>query len=107
MSEKKELAQMDPFQGSLNNFVKWAAAHKKLLMISTGAVVGVVVVFSAIMFSFKQSEINASELATKAYETYEEQYSKDRDARNGYDAVKDDFQTLLMNIRTQVPGAWH
>ncbi|WP_320044225.1 hypothetical protein [uncultured Desulfobacter sp.] len=92
---KKELAQMDPFQGSLNNFVKWAAAHKKLLMISTGAVVGVVVVFSAIMFSFKQSEINASELATKAYETYEEQYSKDRDARNGYDAVKDDFQTLF------------
>lgn len=92
---KKELAQMDPFQESLNKFVKWAVAHKKLLMISTGALVGVVVVFSAIMFSFKQSEIKASELAAKAYKAYEEQYSKDRDARKGYDAVKDDFQTLF------------
>ncbi len=92
---KRELAQMDPFQEGLTKSVKWASAHKQQLMISVGALAGVVVVFSAIMFSFKQSEIKASELAAKAYEKYEEQYSQDRDAQKGYDAVKDDFKTLL------------
>ena len=92
---KRELAQMDPFQEGLTKSVKWASAHKQQLMISVGALAGVVVVFSAIMFSFKQSEVKASELAAKAYEKYEEQYSQDRDAQKGYDAVKDDFKTLL------------
>lgn len=92
---KRELAQMDPFQEGLSKSVSWASAHKKQLLISAGALVGVVIVFSAIMFSFKQSEIKASELAANAYEKYEEQYSQERDARKGYDAVKDDFQTLL------------
>ncbi|WP_035237146.1 tetratricopeptide repeat protein [Desulfobacter vibrioformis] len=92
---KRELTQMDPFQESISRSVEWVLAHKKLLMISAGALVGVVVVFSAILFSFKQSEVKASELAAKAYEKYEEHYSQDRDARKGYDAVKDDFQTLF------------
>ena len=92
---KRELAQMDPFQEGLTKSVKWATAHKKQLMISAGVLVGGIVVLSAILFSFKQSEINASELAAKAYEKYEEQYSQDRDARKGYDAVKDDFQKLF------------
>ena len=92
---KKELTQMDPFQESLTKSLEWASAHKKQLMILAGALVGVVVVFSAIMFSFKQSEIKASELAAKAYEKYEKKYSQDRDARKGYDAVKDDFQALF------------
>jgi len=92
---KKELTQMDPFQESLSKSVEWAYAHKKQLMILAGALVGVVVVFSAIIFSFKQSEIKASELAAKAYGKYEKQYSQDRDARKGYDAVKDDFQALF------------
>ena len=92
---KKELAQMDPFQAGLAKSAEWATAHKKLLMISVGTVVGAVVVFSAIMFSFKQSEIKASELAANAYRTYEAQYSRDQDARKGYDAIKDDFQTLF------------
>lgn len=92
---KKELTQMDPFQEGLTKSVEWASAHKKQLIISAGALVGVIVVFSAIMFSFKQSEIKASELAAKADEKYEEQYSQDRDALKGYDAVKDDFQTLF------------
>jgi predicted negative regulator of RcsB-dependent stress response len=92
---KKELTQMDPFQAGLIKFVEWASAHKKMLIISAGVLFGVVVVFSVIMFSFKQSEIKASELAAKAYKQYEAQYSQDRDARKGYDTVKDDFQTLF------------
>lgn len=92
---KRELAQMDPFQVGLTKSVEWASAHKKMLMISAGALVGMVVVFSGIMFSFKQSEIKASELAAQAHEKYEEQYSQDQDARKGYEAVKNDFQTLL------------
>ncbi|WP_321494627.1 hypothetical protein [uncultured Desulfobacter sp.] len=92
---KRELEQMDPFQEALAKSIKWAKAHKKQLMISIGALVGVVVVFSAIMFSFKQSEIKASELAATAYEKYEKQFSLNQDARKGYDAVKGDFQTLL------------
>lgn len=92
---KRELTQMDPFQVGLTKSVEWASTHKKQLMIAAGALVGVMVVFSVLMFSFKQSEIKASELAGKAYEKYEEQYSQDRDARKGYDAVKEDFQTLL------------
>ncbi|EIM64447.1 tetratricopeptide repeat protein [Desulfobacter postgatei] len=92
---KRELAKMDPFQEGLAKSIKWATARKKQLMISAGALAGVVIVFSAIMFSFKQSEIKASELAAKAYGKYEEQYSQDGDARKGYDAVKDDFQTLF------------
>jgi len=92
---KKELSQMDPFQAGLAKAAEWVGAHKKLLMISVGALVGVIVVFSAIMFSFKQSEIKASELAANAYRTYEAQYSQHQDASKGYDAVKDDFQTLF------------
>ena len=92
---KKELAQMDPFQAGLAKSAEWAAAHKKLLIISAGALVGVVVVFSAIMISFKQSEIKASELAANAYRTYEAQYSQNQDAGKGYDAVQADFQTLF------------
>lgn len=92
---KRELEQMDPFQEALSKSIKWAKAHKKQLMILVGALVGVVVVFSAIMFSFKQSEIKASELAATAYEKYEKHFSLNQDARKGYDAVKDDFQTLL------------
>ena len=92
---KRELEQMDPFQAWLSRSVEWASAHKKQLTILVGAVVGVAVVFSGIMFSFKQSEIKASELAAKAYDTYEKQSSQGRDAHKGYEAVKDDFQTLL------------
>lgn len=92
---KRELAKMDRFQEGLTKSIKWATTRKKQLMISAGALAGVVIVFSAIMFSFKQSESKASELAAKAYGKYEEQYSQDRDARKGYDAVKDDFQTLF------------
>ncbi|NWH05491.1 tetratricopeptide repeat protein [Desulfobacter latus] len=92
---KKELAQIDPFQAALIKSVEWASAHKKMLIISTGALFGLGVVFSIIMFNFKQSEIKASELAAKAYKHYEEQYSRDQDARKGYDTVKDDFQTLF------------
>src|SRR6056297_2973560 len=92
---KRELTQMDPFQAGLIKFVEWASAHKKMLIISAGVLFGGVVVFSVIMFSFKQSEIKASELAANAYKQYEEQYSQDRDARKGYDTVKDNFQTLF------------
>ena len=92
---KKELDQMDPFQKGLSKFLGWATAHKKQLLISVCALVGVVVVFSVVVFNSKQSEIKASELAAQTYEEYEKQYSQDRDALKGYNAVKDDFQTLL------------
>ncbi len=92
---KKELAQMDSFQIYMAKILSWASAHKKPLCIGIGAVAGVVIIFSAIMFSFKQSEINASELVAAAYSKYETQYAKDRDAKKGFEAVKDDFQTVF------------
>ncbi len=92
---KKELTQMDPFQAGLTKSFEWANTHKKQFMISIGVLVGVLIVFYAIMFSFRQSELKASELAAKAYRKYEGQYSQDRDALKGYNAVKDDFQTLF------------
>ena len=92
---KRELEEMDPFQRYIAKIWDWSSAHKKQLGICIGAVAGVVIIFSVIMFSFKQSEIKASELAASAYSKYETIYAKDRDAKKGYESVKGDFQTVL------------
>ncbi|MDD9301542.1 MAG: hypothetical protein HUK40_04020 [Desulfobacter sp.] len=92
---KKELEQMDPFQESLVKGMAYASKNKKQLILILGAVVVVCVVFSTIMFSFKRSELEASNLAAKARSEYAKVYAQDQDFQKGFEAVKDDFDDLL------------
>lgn len=92
---RRELEQMDPFQEALAKGLTYASENRKQLFLILGAVVVVCVVFSAIMFSFKRSEITASRLVADATRQYGETYAKDQDYKKGYDAVKDSFQSVF------------
>jgi len=92
---KKELEQMDPFQEALVRGLAYASDHKKQIGLVIGAVVAVCVVFSTIMFSFKRSEINASQFVAKAVAEYTKVYSEDKDPKKGFEAVKDKFETIF------------
>lgn len=92
---KKELEQMDPFQEYLVRGLAYASDHKKQIGLAVGAVVVVCVIFSTIMYSFKRSEINASQLVAKAVAEYGKVYSEDKDPKKGFEAVKDTFETIF------------
>lgn len=92
---KRELEKMDPFQEALVKGLAFASGHKKQLTLAVSAVVVVCVVFSVIMYSFKQSEIKASQLVAEASDAYEKAYAKDNDAKKGFEAAKDYFQVVL------------
>ena len=92
---KKELEQMDPFQKAMVKSLNWASAHKKQLTVGIGAVIVVCAVFVAIMFSFKQSEIKASQLVAKASGAYAKSYAKEKDPKKAFESVKEDFNAVL------------
>lgn len=101
---KKELEQMDPFQESLVRGLAYASDHKKQIGLVVGAVVVVCVIFSSIMFSFKRSEINASELVAKAVGEYTTVLAKDKDPVKGYEAVKDVFENIFAEYANTSAG---
>lgn len=92
---RRELEQMDPFQEALAKSLAYASENRKQLFLILGAVVVVCVVFSAIMFNFKRSEIAASRVVADATRQYGETYAKDQDYKKGYNAVKDSFQSVF------------
>ncbi|HCY85485.1 MAG TPA: hypothetical protein DHV36_10160 [Desulfobacteraceae bacterium] len=92
---KRELEQMDPFQEALVRGLDFAASHKKQLGLIFGAVVVVCVIFSAVIYNFKRSEVQASQLVAKATTAYGESLQKDQDPQKAYEAVKAQFDTVL------------
>ncbi|MCG8618675.1 MAG: tetratricopeptide repeat protein, partial [Desulfobacterales bacterium] len=92
---KRELEQMDPFQEALVKGLNFTASHKKQLGLVIGAVVVVCLIFTAIMYNFKRSEIQASQMVAKATAAYGESMSKDQDPQKGYEAVKEQFDSVL------------
>ena len=92
---KRELEQMDPFQEAIVKGLNFAASHKKQLGLILGAVVVVCLIFTTIIYNFKQSEIQASQLVAKATAAYGESLQKDQDPKKGYEAVKARFDSVL------------
>jgi predicted negative regulator of RcsB-dependent stress response len=70
----------------------FASYYKKQLLYIAGAVVVVAIVFAGVLTSFKRSENSASDRVARAMTVYRN-LAEDPDA--AYQAVKDDFQTVL------------
>jgi len=92
---KKELEQMDPFQEALVKGLAYASDHKKQIGFIVGGVVVVCIIFTSIIFSFKRSEVKASQLVAKAVAEYGNAFSESQDPQKGFEAVKEDFDTIL------------
>ncbi|MCG8635709.1 MAG: hypothetical protein MI863_17870 [Desulfobacterales bacterium] len=92
---KRELEQMDPFQEALVKGLTYVSENRKQLMLILGGVVVVFVVFSIIMFNFKQSELKASQMVARAGAAYAESIAKDQDPQKGFEAVKDKFEAVF------------
>ena len=92
---KRELEQMDSFQENMVKGMTWATAHKKQLIMAVGAAAVVLILFSTIMYSFKQAETSAATSVARAGAKYDQAYAKDKDPKAAYEAVKSDFQKIL------------
>ncbi len=97
---RKELEQIDPFQENLLRTLVLLKKNKKQFLLILGAIIGVIVIFSGIMFSFKKSENIASDLVAKAVITY----GKANDPIKGFDATKDDFETVFTDYSNTSAG---
>ena len=98
---KKELRQMDPLQRNLLKALAFAGTYKKPLLYVAGAVVVVILVLAGVFTSFKRSENNASDLVAKAMLAYRTQAE---DPEAAYQAVKDDFLTVLTDYANTDAG---
>ena len=101
---RRELEQMDPFQENLVKGLTFASTYKKQLMLGLGALVVVLVLFSTVMYSFKKAETTAASLASRAQKAYDAAYTKDRDAKAAYDAVKGDYQKIFEEYANTAAG---
>ncbi|MBU0971363.1 MAG: tetratricopeptide repeat protein [Proteobacteria bacterium] len=97
---RKELEQIDPFQEKMLSALTLLAANKKQFLLIAVAIIGVIVVFSGIMFSFKNSENTASDLVAKAAVTY----AQADDPVKGFNAVKDDFEAVFADYSNTSAG---
>lgn len=97
---RKELEQIDPFQENLLRTLAYVKENKKQFLLILGAIIGVIVIFSGIMFSFKKSENIASDLVAKAVITY----VKADDPVKGFDAVKDEFEKIFTDYSNTSAG---
>ncbi len=88
---KKELEQLDPFQENLLKAVAAAKKYKKPLLLGLAALVIAVGAFWAALASFHNAQENAANLLAKAGTVY----AGTKDAKAGYDAVKEDFQHIF------------
>jgi predicted negative regulator of RcsB-dependent stress response len=89
---KKELRQLDPLQRNIFKAMDFARYYKKQLLYVSVAVVVVAIVFAGVLTSFKRSENTASDRVAKAMLQYS---TLAEDPAAAYQAVKDDFQTVL------------
>ena len=98
---KKELRQMDPLQRNLLRAMAFAGTYKKPLLFAAGAAVVVGLVFAGIVTSFKRSENTASDRVARAVAQYR---TLSDDPEAAYQAVKDDFQTVLADYSNTDAG---
>ncbi len=98
---KKELRQMDPLQRNLFKAMAVAGTYKKQLIFAAGAAVLVGLVFAGIVTSFKRSENTASDQVARAVAQY---HTLSDDPQAAYQAVKDDFQTVLADYSNTDAG---
>lgn len=97
---KKELEQIDAFQAGLIKALEFGKTYQKQLLVAAGAVVLVMVIFSAVMYSFQRSETKAAELASQALTAY----GKAGDPQKGYTEVEDDFSKLFSEYANTAAG---
>jgi tetratricopeptide (TPR) repeat protein len=97
---RRELEQLDPFQENLLKAMAYVKEYKKQLMLVAGAVVLVIVIFSAIMYSFQKAENNAATLVSQALN----KYAQINDPDKGYLEVKDDFQAIFADFSNTSAG---
>lgn len=97
---RRELEQPDAFQENLVKGYAWAKAHQKQLLVGIGTIALVVVVFSAILYSFKTAENSAVNLLAKAMKIYE----KAENPEKGYLAVKDLFGDIFSEYSNTAAG---
>lgn len=98
---KKELRQMDPLQRNLFKAMAFAGTYKKQLLYAAGAVVVVGLVFAGVFTSFKRSENIASDRVAQAVVQYR---TLSDNPQAAYQAVKDDFQTVLADYSNTDAG---
>ena len=101
---RRELEQMDPFQENLVKGLTFASKYKKYLMLGIGGVVVVLVLISAVMYSFEKAETTAATLAARAAAAYDTAYAKNRDGKAAYEAVKADYQKLFEEYANTAAG---
>lgn len=97
---KKELEQIDAFQAGIIKAMEFGKTYQKQLLIAAGAVVLVIVIFSAVMYSFQRSETKAAELASQALTAY----SKAGDPQTGYAEVENAFGRLFSEYANTAAG---
>ncbi len=90
-ARKKELEQIDPFQEKLLRGLAFTRQYKKQLFLILGAFVLVVVIFSAVLYSFSSAEKKASLLVSQASSAYDGA----QDPESGYNLVQKDFTDIF------------
>jgi predicted negative regulator of RcsB-dependent stress response len=97
---KKELEQIDPFQENLLRTLGYVQKNKNQFLLILGGIIGVIVIVSGILYSFKKSEKLASDLVATAGITYAEI----KDPIKGFEAVKDDFEMVFTDYSNTSAG---
>jgi predicted negative regulator of RcsB-dependent stress response len=97
---RKELEQIDPFQENFLRTLAYVKENKKQFLLILGAIIGVIVIFTGIMFSFEKSENIASDLVAKAVIAYAEA----NDPIKGFNATKDDFEKVFSDYSNTSAG---
>jgi len=97
---RKELEQIDPFQEKLLKTLAYVKENQKQFLLILGGILLVIVIFSGIMFSFKNSERISSDLVASAVITYE----KASDPVKGFQAVTADFETVFAEYSNTSAG---
>jgi tetratricopeptide (TPR) repeat protein len=97
---RRELEQLDPFQENLLKAMAYVKEYKKQLMLIAGAVVLVIVIFAAIMYSFQKAENTAATLVSQALN----KYAQINDPDKGYLEIEDDFQSVFADFANTNAG---
>ncbi len=99
-ARRKELEQPDPILEALQRWANTVIQYKKQVAMVLGAIVAVVVVFSATLYSIGRSEDKASEFLTQVLSNY-----SDTDPVKGYETVKDDVAEFISSYPNTAASA--
>jgi predicted negative regulator of RcsB-dependent stress response len=97
---RKELEQIDPFQENLLKTLAYVKENQKQFLLIFGGILLVIVIFSGIIFSFKNSERIASDLVATAVITY----ANANDPVKGFQAVTADFEKVFAEYSNTSAG---